>query len=230
MNAKQAIAERQRLEEEIRTLSRAKAEAHRESSAALARVRELQKAERRQLEAGVRGDEKEAAAAEATRTRIGEALAQSSEAGSRWSAAERARKETERALREHLQAHLEVFATEAEKLSQAAVAKRQAVVDAAEQARAADYAARAAWKPLTGAVRTVAEDGDVLFGEKSGKDLGEMPRPPAMLDSAMSDTLLAAPAPVPEFIRNRKKAERAHRGDVLPRAIARAFGFGEKAA
>ncbi|MCB8970362.1 MAG: hypothetical protein M9964_00455 [Solirubrobacterales bacterium] len=218
-----AITERERLEEELRTLGRARGDAGRAEAQANSEAKTLTSTYRTELQKAARGDGSAEARAEKAREAIAAKRAEAATAHDRAEAAEKARRDTERELRTHLFRNLPAFIEEAERASAEAVASRQAVIDAVADAADADAAARRAWRPLIGAVRTVSDDGKT-FGGKTGKDLGAMPPTPAILGGTFASDLASAPPPSPAYVRDRKQAQRAARGDLLPTAVRRLLG------
>jgi hypothetical protein len=205
--ATKAQAERERLEAELKTIRRNKADANRAAVSARKDVERLVK-ERRFLLAAAARNEKgadERIIANTAETERAEAAVR--EADERHEAARSAERVTEGRLRSHLMDNLAFFIKGADKLTDTALADRQRVLEAIEQARASEAEARAEWVVLKNAARS------------QHVDLGQMP--PEWFSAGDVTRIRELPRPEP---RNVARSRKRRLGiPNLPRAIRDLF-------
>jgi hypothetical protein len=205
--ARKALTERARLEEEIRTCRRNRKAAQRAEREASDRREQLERERRGLLHDAAReapGVEKRLAENAKARER---AEADIREAREREIAAKEAAEGAERALDAHLMRHLATFIAEADKLTDQALADRQAVLDAIRRAEASEAKARAEWVVLRKAA------------QRAGKvDLGNIPDSPL---ARVAQLLAKAPRPEPRNV----AASRKRRLGIpnLPQAVRDLF-------
>ena len=187
-----AQTRREELEAEVKTCRRSRANAQRAHTEAKQRVSRLEARRRSLLVEAARREDVEDAITTAKRE-IAEAEADVRDADDRAQAAKRAGDGAERRLQAHLAANLAKFIIEADKLVDAAVSDRQAVLDAIERAKGSEELARREWNVLRRAARAVDK-----------ADLGTVPE--SAFDSKMVERIVNAPRPEPRNVaRSRKR-------------------------